>query len=144
MFDHSSIPATVTEKFIANPDAARRSNREKNANTFLDLLTRDTPRPDPPMNFHMSNQPTFGARDPDTLFASAIPDSANQPDRPIHGMLQDHVKEMYEAEKDLPAEEQTGTNIADIKTEKQAGDYIKAVMQRIRKHAENASAQGAQ
>jgi len=59
-------------------------------------------------------------------------------------MLQDHVKEMYEAEKDLPAEEQTGTNIADIKTEKQAGDYIKAVMQRIRKHAENASAQGAQ
>jgi phospholipase C len=144
MFDHSSIPATVTEKFIANPDAARRSNREKNANTFLDLLTRDTPRPDPPMNFHMSNQPTFGARDPDTLFASAIPDSANQPDRPIHGMLQDHVKEMYEAEKDLPAEEQTGTNSADIKTEKQAGDYIKAVMQRIRKHAENASAQGAQ
>jgi phospholipase C len=144
MFDHTSIPATVTEKFISNPDAARRSNREKNANTFLDLLTRATPRPDPPMNFHMSNQPTFGARDPNTLFANAIPESANQPDRLIHGMLQDHVKEMYEAEKELPAEEQTGTNIADIKTEKQAGDYIKAVMQRIRKHAESASAQGAQ
>jgi phospholipase C len=44
VFEHSSIPATVTNHFI-DPAFAQRSEREKAADTFLDLLT-DTMRPD--------------------------------------------------------------------------------------------------
>ena len=43
-FEHASIPATVTNHFI-DPAFALRSEREKAADTFLDLLT-DTMRPD--------------------------------------------------------------------------------------------------
>jgi len=43
VFEHASIPATVTNFFLGNYDA--RTAREKNANTFLDLLT-DQMRPD--------------------------------------------------------------------------------------------------
>jgi len=40
-FEHASIPATVTSHFIGNYD--QRSPREKDAETFLDLLS-DTQR----------------------------------------------------------------------------------------------------
>jgi len=43
VFEHASIPATVTKFFIGNYD--KRSPREKAAATFLDLLS-DTMRPD--------------------------------------------------------------------------------------------------
>ena len=49
VFEHASIPATVTGHFIGNYD--NRSPREKAASTFLDLLT-DNLRPD-------SDCPTF-------------------------------------------------------------------------------------
>ena len=43
IFEHASIPATVTSHFLGDYDA--RTDREKKAETFLDLLT-DTMRPD--------------------------------------------------------------------------------------------------
>ena len=43
IFEHACIPATVTSHFLGTYDA--RTDREKQANTFLDLLT-DTMRPD--------------------------------------------------------------------------------------------------
>jgi len=46
VFEHASIPATVTEHFIGAYDA--RSPREKTAPTFLDLLTAPTMRSDTP------------------------------------------------------------------------------------------------
>jgi phospholipase C len=45
-FDHASIPATVGEHFLPPDD--QRSPREKQADTFLDLLTLDTMRDDAP------------------------------------------------------------------------------------------------
>jgi phospholipase C len=44
VFEHAAIPATVTKFFIGNYDA--RTQREKNADTFLDLLSLDTIRTD--------------------------------------------------------------------------------------------------
>jgi phospholipase C len=44
VFEHASIPATATNHFIGNYDA--RTPREKNAQTFLDLLSLDTMRTD--------------------------------------------------------------------------------------------------
>ena len=46
VFEHASIPATVTDFFIGSYDA--RTDREKAANTFLDLLSLDTMRDDCP------------------------------------------------------------------------------------------------
>jgi phospholipase C len=43
VFEHASIPATITQRFIGNYD--QRTVREKAAETFLDLLT-DEMRPD--------------------------------------------------------------------------------------------------
>ncbi len=42
VFEHASIPATVTEFFLGTYNA--RTQREKDADTFLDLLTLSTPR----------------------------------------------------------------------------------------------------
>jgi phospholipase C len=50
VFEHASIPATVTQRFIGAYD--NRTVREKGAQTFLDLLT-DEMRPD-------SDCPSFG------------------------------------------------------------------------------------
>lgn len=44
VFEHASIPATVTKFFLGDYDA--RSSREKAADTFLDLLSLDTVRTD--------------------------------------------------------------------------------------------------
>ena len=46
VFEHASIPATVTEHFLGDYD--KRSPREKAAETFLDLITLDTMRTDCP------------------------------------------------------------------------------------------------
>jgi phospholipase C len=46
VFEHASIPATITEFFLGQYDA--RSPREKSANTFLDHLSLDTMRVDCP------------------------------------------------------------------------------------------------
>jgi phospholipase C len=52
-FEHASIPATVTKKFLPNydaeaTDATARTKREQMADTFLDLLTLDKMRDDCP------------------------------------------------------------------------------------------------
>jgi phospholipase C len=46
-FEHASIPNTVTNFFLGGFD--KRSGREKASDTFLDLLTLDTPRTDAPV-----------------------------------------------------------------------------------------------
>jgi len=46
IFEHASIPATVTKLFVGDYD--KRSDREKAADTFLDLLTLDVMRTDAP------------------------------------------------------------------------------------------------
>jgi phospholipase C len=48
VFEHASIPATVTEHFLPGFDNAQRSVREATAPTFLQYLTRDTMRDDCP------------------------------------------------------------------------------------------------
>ena len=47
VFDHASIPATVTSLFLG--DYEPRSPRENNADTFLDLLSLAAPRTDAPI-----------------------------------------------------------------------------------------------
>jgi hypothetical protein len=48
VYEHSSIPATVTEQFIGPPATNSPFSREKWASTFLHLLTRTAARTDDP------------------------------------------------------------------------------------------------
>jgi phospholipase C len=48
LFEHASIPATVTQQFIGNPRDHAPFLREKNANTMLTLLAASQPRMDWP------------------------------------------------------------------------------------------------
>lgn len=48
VYEHASIPATVTEQFIPNPKSNPPYAREMAANTFLHLLTLEQPRSDSP------------------------------------------------------------------------------------------------
>jgi hypothetical protein len=50
----------------------------------------------------------------------------------MHMMLLEHVQGMREVEKTLPADQQTGIDIDTLKTEADAGRYIKAVTQMLR------------
>jgi hypothetical protein len=50
VYEHASIPATVTEQFIGDPRTSSPHSREQHANTFMHLFTReaDNPRMDTP------------------------------------------------------------------------------------------------
>lgn len=129
LFEHASIPATVTAQFIGEPATNSISGREKRAATFLDVLTLPTPRTDR-LRFQMSSP--FGvAAGPNTVVlgaAAATAHSAAVPDRPISILIRDHVKALHELEMKLPPERRTNTNIDAITTEGEASSYIAKVV----------------
>ena len=59
--------------------------------------------------------------------------SAYNPNRPLGGnaLVAAQVKHFAEAEKNLPPEFQTGLDAGAVKTEGQAGDYIRKVTEAI-------------
>jgi hypothetical protein len=140
VFEHASIPATVSQKFMANPDAFTRSNREKTANTFLDVLTLSQARTDPPRTLHLGKVNVFAATEPNTINVPDTPPDAHDPDRLMHMMLWENVQGLREAERTLPVDQQSGIDIATLKTEADAGRYIRAVTQRLRQSSPDAVA----
>jgi phospholipase C len=132
VFEHASIPATVAKCFIPNPDATLRSSREKKADTFLDFLSLPQARNDPAMTLHLGKVNIFAAQDPSVINLDQTPAGAHNPQREMHQMLWEHVQGMREAEKTLPPDQQTGINIESLKTEADAGNYIKEVTKKLR------------
>lgn len=127
-FDHASIPATVTQRFIG--DYTDRSPREKTADTFLDFLTLSQPRQDY-IAFQVGNR-TLGAAPPKpgqkAAKVSGAPDDAHQPGRPISQLLLDQVMGLQKVERTLPPDQQTHIDVSQITTEGEASAYIQAVM----------------
>ena len=64
--------------------------------------------------------------------------SAYDHDRPISTLIEHQLKHMREVERSLAEEEQTGIDIATIKTEHQASQYIHRVTAKL--HPEGAPA----
>ena len=132
VFDHASIPATVTRRF--GLDTTHRSPREAAAATFLDFLTLDQPRTD-----YIGFQPnTFGgaasvddSRDINVVPTLKTPDDAADPNREISVLLQAQVGEMHEVELTLPPDQRTNIDVSQIRTEAQASDYKTQVMARL-------------
>jgi phospholipase C len=115
VFDHASIPATVTKKFIG--DFAERSPRELAADTFLDLLSLEAPRQD-----YIAFEP--GSTPP-------VPPDAADPSRALSGLLAEHVQALAEVDRQLPPEQQTPLEEKHLATEGGAAGYIEAVMAKL-------------
>jgi phospholipase C len=130
VFDHASIPATVTKHFIGA--FSDRSPRETAADTFLDLLSLPVPRTDY-VGFAAGNLPgrALSVDDGRTTAVHPItdaPDSSINPNREISQLLLDQVQSMHEVEQTLPPNQQSHVDITKIKTEAAAAAYIQQVM----------------
>jgi phospholipase C len=134
VFDHASIPATVTKKFIG--EYADRSPRELAANTFLDYLSLDQPRSD-----YVAFQTGIGVfgdmavgplkAGQSVVHISRAPATASNPGRGISGLLLDQVNGLQKVERTLPPDQQTQIDVAKITTEAEASAYIAAMMARL-------------
>lgn len=125
IFEHASIPATVTNFFI-DPNFANRTQREQAADTFLDLLSLDEPRTDA-FHFEVGNAASPHIPASAQIERIAVPQpppGSSNPNRPVSGLLQEHVMHIHEVEMTLPPEKQTGIDITKIRTMGEAGDYI--------------------
>src|SRR5579859_4220214 len=115
IFEHASIPCTVTNFFL--PGNAQCSVREQKANSFLGILT-DRLRPDDDcVVFQNLNGP--------------LPPDIFNANRPASDTLLAQVGQLREAEQNLPPGEQSGIDTHSIKTEGQAADYIRAVTTKL-------------
>jgi phospholipase C len=134
VFDHASIPATVTKHFIG--EYAQRSPRELSAGTFLDYLTLEKPRED-----YIAFKTGFGVfgdlalRLPQpghtVVRVNSAPETSGDPNRGISGLLFDQVVGMQKVERSLPSDQQTNIDVAKITTEAQASAYIQQVLARL-------------
>jgi phospholipase C len=147
VFEHSSIPNTVTSHFIGAYD--KRSPREKASETFLDVLSLTAPRTDSFLFNIGGTAPAARARvaaagrplgfagipaAADNSQAISIPKpplTAMKPDRPLSGLLRDQIDHFHKAELTLPLDQQTGIDVHSIQTEAQASAYIKQITERL-------------
>jgi phospholipase C len=128
VFEHASIPATVTDFFVGEYDG-KRTARERAASTFHDVLTLEAPRKDA-FFFAVGNAASPHARFGATIETIAVGKPSAQamnPDREVSMLLIEHIQHLHEVEKTLPPEQQTGIDITAIRTEGEASDYIQRV-----------------
>ncbi len=151
IFEHASIPNTVTSFFLGPYD--KRSAREKASQTFLDLLSLPQPRTD---TVSFETTPTGkaqvmtagasgnGASGDSTgaVHSVAVPQPSGtiNPARPISGLVQDQITHLHKVELTLPPDQQTGVDVHSIHTEGQASDYIQQMTARL--HVQTATFPG--
>jgi len=142
MFEHASIPATVTQQFIGDPATHSPGTREKKAPTFLDALTLQQPREE--LIFFRAKGGIFGRQAAPSatpaLTIEDVPESAYQPKRKVSGLLLEHIEHLRKTELTLPPEQQTHIDVARIKTEEDAANYIRKAMEKIKTAAKAAGA----
>lgn len=153
VFEHASVPNTVTNYFIGAYD--QRTARERASETFLDILSLPAPRTD----YFLFNIGGSAAAQAHAFAAHAIgtspvagtaaqsipvpkpPITAMNPNRPISGLIHDQIDHLHKAELTLlPPDQQTGIDVHAIQTEAQASDYIQKVTARL--HVRAAAAPG--
>lgn len=129
VYEHASIPATATEKFI--PGDVRNNApyaREQFANTFLHLLTLDQPRMD---------QPNFAAPAPATvrtLAAAAAPRTAMPAPR-LSQLHQNLVNDVHQVLVRNHPDLARQMDPAKVKNEQQATQFLNKAMAAI--HPQN-------
>ena len=143
-YEHASIGASVVGFFIADPAQRNLTVRESRANVFLndpDLFTLNQPNPD---SFYFQPQTVEEMAAPLALAAVAAdsqareisipqpPAQAYDPSRPMNLLLKDHVQNLSDLEQTLPANQRTGVNVSDLKSEADASAYSARVVPLLR------------
>jgi phospholipase C len=135
LFEHASIPGTVTRQFIGDPATNSTSPREQNAASFLDVLSLPEIRTDR-LRFQLGNAGLGMAANPDSVplgLAAAAAKPASNPSRLISQLIKDHLRDLQALEQRLAPAQQTHINVDAITTENQASEYIAQVMSRLGK-----------
>jgi phospholipase C len=121
-YDHSSIIATVCKLLLKNVSNAWLTNRDRQAKTFEGNLSLAQPRTDA-ITFELTDPPHQAIVNlgPDHLDAAHL-----------NADINDHIAAHVEAaslleKRVLPAEQQSGVNPDDIRSEKQASDFLQSV-----------------
>lgn len=121
VYEHASIPATVTEQFIGDPLAKSIYAREQHANTFLHLLTLDSPRTDTP-----NLKPPSGTVATKTAFALPV----SQMDARISSLTRKQLGEIHSVlTRNHPDLAQT--HPMTLTTEEEASKFIEEAMVRL-------------
>jgi len=123
-YDHTSVIATARALFVPDPANNFLTERDRNANSFEDILTLDQPRKDPV---------DFSAHDAIERPALSFAAIASQLDAPISGHTQTMIDHAHDMERlRLPPEARSGIDPHSIETERQASAYLTDVMARLR------------
>jgi phospholipase C len=93
VYEHASIPATVTEQFIGPPATNSPFSREKWASTFLHLLTRTAARTDDP--FATPIAAAARRRTPIAALRAKPPRHRLPSSTPASGLLKQQVKDAH-------------------------------------------------
>jgi phospholipase C len=126
LYDHSSIIATACKLFLKNVAGASLNNRDRSANTFENNLSLAAPRTGA-INF------TLTAAANESLRALGQPHlDASHLNADINDHLAAHVEAASLLEKRvLPLDQQSGVNPGDIRSEKQASDFLLSVHSKL-------------
>lgn len=130
VYDHASLAATARKLFVPNWQNIFLTERDRNANTFDGLLTRDTPRKAGEVDISGKHNAAVVGH-PLTLAQRAEAQAA--------APLTDHQKVMVqntaELDKTLPAGLRSGMDPMAIRTQQQASDFHAQVNANIREAA---------
>jgi len=118
LFEHASIPATVTQQFIGDPALHAPYLREKKANTMLPLLAEIAPRMD---------WPRFKAV-PAVKAAPSAAKAALSADGPASSFQLEHVQEVYLALADKHPRVARSLDPTTVKTKKEVSAFIANAM----------------
>lgn len=132
-YEHASIPATVTEQFIGDPQLYSPFAREKWAPTFLHLLNDQPPRNDSP-SFATAAAAVAGAARSMVaapIAGRAMVAGAPVPDRPLSSLLRQQIDETFaELKRHYPRTAETFNREA-IVSQQDAAVFMKAAMEVI-------------
>jgi phospholipase C len=129
VFDHASIPATVSNFFLPDWDGVR-SPREKGATTFLDYLTLPEPRKKFPWFVDPEEAFSFSIDSPlETAPKPLPPPDTLNPARRISNLVEDNLKWTAETvRRQYPASPIAAEDLSKIRTEEEASEYMRRAM----------------
>ena len=137
-YDHSSIIATACKLLLKNVPRASLTDRDRNANTFEGILTLAQPRTEA-ISFKLTDPPHQAIAD----LGAAHVDAAH-----LNADINDHLAAHVEAaslleKRVLPPDQQSGINPGDIRSEKQASDFLQNVHAKLLARANQPPSAGA-
>src|SRR5689334_3757055 len=134
LFEHASIPATLTRQFIGPPDAHAPYRREQCASTLLPLLSDMAPRMDRPDFGGPAPEPRRSERGRDGVISVSLSDAAQWdgrllgPTRSASSLQVDHVREVHQL---LAARDRALARALDpggIRTHRDVAQFMRAAL----------------